>query len=438
MTAKYYDKSTKTGVASDSMSTLASLPQTMQQGAMGLLADGTVIYAGGHSGSKVSRKAWIYTPGSDSWAAIADMPIPVDNPNGIVLDDGRFMIVTGFKSVSESTSAEVNLDSALVYNPTTGAWSTYAHAADPGAAFGACCKLSDGRIFICGGIATGASTSSPCLTNAQIFDPTTNTWTQVSSMPTGRRLHNLVTLPNGKVLVVGGRLGINNSANTSATCAIYDPMTDTWSTAGSMNNARAICAVAVHPSATKVGVVAGTNASGGTRTCEVYDIATDTWTNASGLVQNVSGGAYEPQGFALLPDGRLFCYGVNGSARLTTDVLDMIAGSVAAGPAFPSNRVFNAGMVLPDGRCMTVGGSDGGSVLATVAVLSPALVRVTHGLQSASGLAPHLVIPEFTADPGASARVWSGEKGSTYATVGTTGLSSALRVHSWRFHSVID
>src|ERR1017187_4439744 len=60
-------------------------------------------------------------------------------------------------------------------------------------------------------------------------------WVTNGPMVTARYNHTATLLPNGKVIVVGGR----DSNNVSLACAeLYDPATGTWTTTGSLNIAR--------------------------------------------------------------------------------------------------------------------------------------------------------------------------------------------------------
>jgi len=54
-------------------------------------------------------------------------------------------------------------------------------------------------------------------------------------MMSARYEHTATLLPNGEVLVTGG---IDNGGHVLATAELYNPQTDTWSSAGSMAFAR--------------------------------------------------------------------------------------------------------------------------------------------------------------------------------------------------------
>ena len=62
----------------------------------------------------------------------------------------------------------------------------------------------------------------------EMYDPETNTWQERSPMPTSRN-HAAIGVVNGKIYVLGGRLG-SVFVNASPTDVVeeYDPATDFW------------------------------------------------------------------------------------------------------------------------------------------------------------------------------------------------------------------
>jgi hypothetical protein len=108
------------------------------------------------------------------------------------------------------------------------------------------------------------STGKP-LATAEVFDPTSETFTATKGpMGTARYLHTSTTLKDGTVLVIGG----DEAAGPLATAEVYDPVAGTFSPTGSMGAARAVH-TATLLSDGRVLVVGG-NGAGVLATAELY------------------------------------------------------------------------------------------------------------------------------------------------------------------------
>lgn len=110
-------------------------------------------------------------------------------------------------------------------------------------------QLADGRVLAVGGTNWYNDPAIPGtdlgivelagLTNARVFDPATEQWTQSGSMQFARWYPSLVTLPDGKVLVTSGVSKLlkpiypdrpfESGANVKQ-LELYDPATGAWST----------------------------------------------------------------------------------------------------------------------------------------------------------------------------------------------------------------
>src|SRR5207247_2227043 len=83
-------------------------------------------------------------------------------------------------------------------------------------------------------LVTGGYSNSGFQSSAELYDPSTGTFSTTGSMSVGRYIHTATLLGNGKVLITGGYSNSGSQSNAE----LYDPSTGTFSTTGSMNSAR--------------------------------------------------------------------------------------------------------------------------------------------------------------------------------------------------------
>ena len=73
------------------------------------------------------------------------------------------------------------------------------------------------------------------LASAEVYNPTTATWTTTAPLATARYLFQMVLLPNGNILAAGGT---TNAGIYLASAEVYNPTTATWTTTAPLATAR--------------------------------------------------------------------------------------------------------------------------------------------------------------------------------------------------------
>ena len=110
------------------------------------------------------------------------------------------------------------------------------------------------------------------LTDAEIFDPATDSWSPAGSLSNARNRHTATLMPDGRVLAAGGE---NDSGNV-AIAELYDPDTDSWSATDDLDTARILHTATLLPGGTVM--VTGGGGAGTLSSAEVYDPDAGLWT----------------------------------------------------------------------------------------------------------------------------------------------------------------
>ncbi len=196
-----------------------------------LLADGRVLVAGGNntSGQLSGNEVEIYNPVSDTWVQAASLLRARTPYNPVIygahhtatlLQDGRVLGVGGCLNTSNPHCAEL-------YNPSTDTWTPAANTNHPRSDHAAV-LLNDGRVLVVGDRSTPYSDPIP----VEIYDPSTNTWTIAASLPPEGRAHSVPTatlLRDGRVLVQASTSTESNTGERIPVPAhIYNPLNDSW------------------------------------------------------------------------------------------------------------------------------------------------------------------------------------------------------------------
>lgn len=199
-----------------------------------LLSDGKVLIAGGILGPTIFADAKItevYNPADGKFTAGPSLPEPRQGHTSTVLQNGTAVLFVGNSNGDSTVARIVNYDAT----GSTFTWATSATTlpAPPALTNGrwnhAATLLANGNVLVTGGFGSAPK-------SAVVYSPTTNAWTSAGNMAVARAQHTSTLLRNGKVLVVGGYDGVNPLSSVE----LYDPTTG-WSTVSqkSLNTPRA-------------------------------------------------------------------------------------------------------------------------------------------------------------------------------------------------------
>jgi Tol biopolymer transport system component len=109
---------------------------------------------------------------------------------------------------------------AELYDPTTGTFSaTGSMIAMRGGQTAT--LLGDGRVLVTGGDSCGEGDRAGIWASAELYDPATGTFSQTGSMSRPRTSHDATLLPDGHVLITGGTTGQSPLASGAVVLASY-------------------------------------------------------------------------------------------------------------------------------------------------------------------------------------------------------------------------
>ena len=219
--------------ATDTWTRRADMP-TERQGVVAAAVDGIIYAIGGWKGSINNRNVEAYDPITDTWVKKADMPNSRTG-TAVAVVDGIIYIIGGY----DDNDIMVSLVEA--YDPATGIWTRKADMPTARYRFDAC--VIDGRVYVSGGATTwGEGTGNwTGVSNVEVYNPTTDTWTQVSSMLRTWHSHTASAI-DGRMYIIGGldhenlqqwkegKITEDEMAETFRVIYVYDPATDTWTT----------------------------------------------------------------------------------------------------------------------------------------------------------------------------------------------------------------
>ncbi len=241
---------------------------TMPVGAynVAIASIGTTIYVGGGMGGSNGitplANFQAYIPSANTWSTLTSLPTASQQPGGAAVGSD-FYVISGFNTTSDY------LPNVQVYNTSTNAWSSEASIPTPVALPGV--GVISSSIYVVGGLNSTISTNNGYLNSLQIYNTSSNTWSQGKAIPTPG-YGQAVGVVNGILYAIGG----NDDGTLLTSVEAFNPSTDEWTTETS------VPATLQSPSAVVLNNLIYVFAGGSSTTPNdvySYDPATNAWSS---------------------------------------------------------------------------------------------------------------------------------------------------------------
>jgi N-acetylneuraminic acid mutarotase len=190
-----------------------------------LLPDGKVLVAGGSDNHSFLNRAELYDAAAGTWSITRNLNTARVDHTATLLPNGKVLVAGGF--FNDCSSGCSALNSAELYDPATGTWSTTGNLNSAPKSHTAT-LLPNGKVLVAADTGSG-----------ELYDPATGTWSDTGNLNTICYWHTATLLPSGKVLVAAGVDSGGDNVLSVDNAELYDPNTGIWSYTGTVDTGRA-------------------------------------------------------------------------------------------------------------------------------------------------------------------------------------------------------
>jgi hypothetical protein len=313
-----------------------------------LLNNGEVLVTGGSAGGPprggppgpptLLATAELFDPTSGTFTGTGSMSIVRIGHTATLLKNGKVLVTGGGPFPVQNGIPPYALASAELFDPTSGTFTPTTGSMSVGRYGHTATLLNNGTVLV-----TGGDNGLGALPTADLFDPTSETFTPTTgNMSVARVGHTATLLSDGRVLITGG------GGNTAE---LFDPASETFTpTTGSMETARSYHTATLLDDG-KVLVTGGVDSNNqALASAELFDPTTDTFTPTTGTMETVR----SEHTATLLSDGTVLVAG--GSGGTTAELFDPTSGTFTGTGSMQIARAGHTATLLKDGTVLVTGG----------------------------------------------------------------------------------
>jgi N-acetylneuraminic acid mutarotase len=213
-------------MSTDTWTQLADMPETINHAGMIYDSAANNIWViGGYTGDEDEpgiNQVWEYSLTNNTWAAGPSLPSGVGAPD-VALIGRNIHVIDGLTETPAGVEVNTTEHWVMSLDNQQAGWTNA--AAMPTPRNHSACVTVNGLIYVIGG-QNATDEYSGNIAEVDAYNPATDTWTTVASLPEGRsHTMNSTVVYNGKILVIGGEI---NGTPFSPDVLEYDPTANTW------------------------------------------------------------------------------------------------------------------------------------------------------------------------------------------------------------------
>jgi hypothetical protein len=220
--------------ATNTWTRIADMPTRLSHSGVDVVGR-DVYFAGGYIGTGPgyqqtfgTKQVWKYNVDSNTYSAMPSLP--VECAGGGLVAVGRVLHYFGGDDINRH---DTGVHFALDLDNLAAGWVQRKSMITPRSHMGA--VNLNGKIYTVGG-QTGNDAALIPQNAVEVYDPATDTWTSVASMPKAvNHFASAALVSGGRILTFGGQ---TTNGNAIADCYAYDPVANRWATLSSLPAAR--------------------------------------------------------------------------------------------------------------------------------------------------------------------------------------------------------